>query len=430
MSAEATHWEPSRNDVRGWLATLKQRLADTSDTTCVEKAIAGMSCAVDQLLEEHAGMAEELLAVYEQLGVVFEVTRKLPEAGTEAGGLEVLLECLSHSFHQYRVSLVYTGDKGSWVVHGESLVVEEWLRGQVGRARLERRVFVIAPPPESGFPGAAEVLIAPVFSGDQFLFALVMVRRNDAPEFRVSDMSVIESLAAFCGDIVRNQRLLDEVRGMSISIVHSLVNAVDQKDPYTFGHSVRVAFYATMLGRSLCLVDCELRMLQWSALLHDIGKIGIRDDVLKKTGKLTAQEFDHIKEHPVRSHQIVKGVPQLGDAIDGVLRHHEHYDGSGYPSGLAGRDIPLQARIVQIADVFDALTSTRSYRVAFDWPKALDIMSQEAGTTLDPMLQKVFDQLIREELGDDPDNWSRLLDRANAFTQESSDVEESPDAPQ
>ena len=159
-----------------------------------------------------------------------------------------------------------------------------------------------------------------------------------------------------------------------------------------------------------------------SVLLHDVGKIGIRDDVLKKEGRLTDDEFSHIKEHPVRSHRVVREVPQLSDALDGILYHHEHYDGAGYPEGLAGEAIPLQARIIQIADVFDALTSSRSYRQAYDWQAALDVMADEAGTTIDPRLQREFDGLMRGELEADPDAWARIVQQANSFAQSAQEV--------
>ena len=231
-------------------------------------------------------------------------------------------------------------------------------------------------------------------------------------------MLLLKSLTAFCGDLIRNQRLVRELRTVSMSTVRALVNAVDQKDEYTSGHSMRVAYYATSLAREIGLDAGEIQMLQWSALLHDVGKIGIRDEVLKKPGKLTVEEFAHIQEHPVRSFQVVRGVPQLAKALDGILYHHERYDGSGYPEGLAGETIPLQARIVQVADIFDALTSTRSYRAAHEWSKALDILREEAGQTIDAALQQVFDKMIRSRVSKAPDEWQKMFDCAERFATE------------
>ena len=226
---------------------------------------------------------------------------------------------------------------------------------------------------------------------------------------------LVTALATFCGDLISNHRLSRELRQMSIAMVRALVNAIDQKDEYTSGHSVRVGYFASLLGSELGLGPVDLQMLEWSALLHDVGKIGIRDDVLQKTTRLSDEEFDHIKEHPVRSHKVVRQIPQLGQALDGVLHHHEHYDGSGYPNGLQGEKIPLQARIIQIADVFDALTSTRSYRSAYDWRGALNILEKEAGRTVDPQLAKIFDSLVRRHIGDAPDGWEKLVDRAGQY---------------
>jgi HD-GYP domain-containing protein (c-di-GMP phosphodiesterase class II) len=134
-----------------------------------------------------------------------------------------------------------------------------------------------------------------------------------------------------------------------------------------------------------------------------VGKIGIRDDVLKKPGRLTDQEFAHIQSHPVRSAEVIRQIPHLKEAMGGVRHHHEHYDGSGYPDGLAGEAIPLQARVIQIGDVFDALTTTRPYRPAYDWSRALEILAKERGKTVDPELSVLFDRLIRRMVEQHPD---------------------------
>jgi HD-GYP domain-containing protein (c-di-GMP phosphodiesterase class II) len=307
----------------------------------------------------------------------------------------------------------------------EEAIFGAWFETVVERARRERSVLVERPP-AGALPGEiAEVMVGPVFAGDRsesaaggsFVGAVVLSRGSSVEAFRASDMLLLEALTTFCGDLIRNHRLVRELHDMLIAMVRSLVNAVDQKDAYTSGHSVRVAYFATLLGRAVGVGGRDLRMLEWSALLHDVGKIGIRDNVLKKKGKLSAEEFDHIKEHPVRSHKVVQEVPQLADALDGVLHHHERYNGTGYPSGLAGEGIPLQARIVQIADVFDALTSTRSYRPAFDWRRALDILAQEAGKAIDPHLQGIFDRLIRAELEGNAEGWEEMVGRAGRFTE-------------
>ena len=380
-----------------------------------------ISEATHLIAAEHEGMAQELLCVYEQLGTVFEVTRQLASVQHESQVVDLFVQSLRRSF-QGREVLVVPDRSAAADEEGR---LPEWIERAAGEARRERRVAVVTRADEGAGNPIFEVLLGPVFAGEQFVCTIVLAREEGIGSFVASDMLLLESLTMFCGDLIRNHRLVYELREMSVAMVRSLVNAVDQKDEYTSGHSVRVAFYAQLLGRKLGLPEGELTMLNWSALLHDVGKIGIRDDVLKKAGRLTDEEFDHIKEHPVRSHKVVQEVPQLAGALDGVLYHHERFDGSGYPSGLAGEAIPFQARVVQVADVFDALTSNRAYRAAHPWEKALAIMAQEAGRTLDPQLQSVFDDLIRRRLSGDSDGWEKLFRRACRFTQTPHDQSDS-----
>jgi len=384
-----------------------------------------LSSSLEQVMVEHQGMADELLCLYEQLGIVFEVTHKLAGVQNESEVIDLMLDSLRRSFEERAVFAARRRRSCGWTLEAppdrtgraETMLVNEWLRALLDRACERRAVVVEAAPPDAMPDAIAEVMIGPVLSGDAVICSLVLLRTPQTPQFRASEMMLVESLTAFCGDLIRSHRLVRELREMSIAMVRSLVSAVDQKDEYTCGHSLRVAYFATTLGQCVGLGEVDLQMLQWAGLLHDVGKIGIRDNVLKKEGKLTAEEFSHIKEHPLRSHKVVQEVPQLSQALDGILYHHERYDGSGYPAGLKGEQIPLQARVLQIADVFDALTSNRSYRRAYDWRRALEILQEEAGKTVDPQLQKTFDALIREMLKDDPGAWDRLVQRANRFMQ-------------
>lgn len=393
-----------------------------------------IATVLDQITAEHRGMADELLNVYEQLGIVFEVTRRLPTVSGEDDVLDLFLASLQRSFAGREVfaAVARCSNQANWSrIRRNGLIFEhEPLNEPISFALYtvcsgpgaRTRVVEIAEsqPSDASDRATTQALIAPVYSGNILVCSLVILRRattdaGSAPEFRASDMSLVESLATFCGDLIRNHRLVREMREMSIAMVRALVSAVDQKDQYTCGHSLRVGYFATTLGRLLKLPEPDLQMLQWSALLHDVGKIGIRDEVLNKKGKLTPEEFRHIQEHPERSHQVVQQIPQLRGALDGVLHHHERWDGSGYPAGLKGQEIPLQARIIQIADVFDALTSSRSYRPAYDWKQALDLLAADAGTIVDPQLQAVFDQHLRPALENDPLAWDQMIQKANQF---------------
>ncbi|MCH8150181.1 MAG: HD-GYP domain-containing protein [Planctomycetes bacterium] len=390
----------------------------------LDEKLWNLSQAAERMVTENAGMADELLGVYEQLGIVFEVTSKLSCAERESEVLDLFRDSLQKTFDRCAIGVMYTCDDGAWYGQGDTIDIDPWMQTLLENAKEGGRVVVETRPAEGALRSPVEVMVSPVFAGDLFVCAITLVRGGGLREFRASDMMLLESLAMFCGDLIRNHRLVIELRAMSVSMVRALVNAIDQKDEYTSGHSLRVGYYATELGKRLRLPKVDLQMLQWSALLHDVGKIGIRDSVLNKRGKLTAEEWAHIQEHPVRSHQVVKEVPQLADALDGVLYHHERMDGQGYPEKLAGEDIPLQARIIQVVDIFDALTSNRSYRGAFEWRGALKILQNDAGIVSDAELVTVFVEMMNDLLGEDEAAWDGLVQRAVQFNHLSSDDEE------
>lgn len=177
------------------------------------------------------------------------------------------------------------------------------------------------------------------------------------------------------------------------SYFSTLAAALDARDPYTAGHSQRVAAYALMIGRAEGLGSAELDVLHKTALLHDIGKIGVRDSVLLKEGKLTEEEFGQIKLHTVMGENILRQIePQEAMAVflPGVRSHHERYDGKGYPDGLSGEDIPLMGRIIAVADAYDAMTSDRPYRKGMPASRALAILEEGCGTQWDPQFAQTF----------------------------------------
>ncbi len=184
----------------------------------------------------------------------------------------------------------------------------------------------------------------------------------------------------------------EENHELFLGSIRMLAAAIDEKDPYTRGHSDRVARYSVLIGQQLGLSPEELDKLRISALLHDVGKIGVDDRVLKKPGALTAEEFEIMKQHPSKGANIMRPVAQLKDVLPGIELHHEHINGKGYPYGLKGDEIPLMARIIAVSDTLDAITTNRPYQSAMDTEAALEIIRKVAGTKFD---QKVVEALVR-----------------------------------
>lgn len=190
-------------------------------------------------------------------------------------------------------------------------------------------------------------------------------------------------------DLLRLEFEIEEERFI-LNIIRSLITALHSRDIYTYGHSKEVGKYALILGKALDLSKEKLKILNRAALLHDVGKIGIEDRILNKKGGLTEKEWKKIKEHPQKGVEIVSSIAEFYQCRPAILYHHERWDGMGYPFGLKGKEIPLEARILAVADAFSAMTSARTYRSAMPYQKALSELKKQAGKQLDPELVKIF----------------------------------------
>ncbi|SHH49032.1 HDIG domain-containing protein [Caloranaerobacter azorensis DSM 13643] len=192
-------------------------------------------------------------------------------------------------------------------------------------------------------------------------------------------------------------KLYMDMKHVYMETIQALTNAMEAKDAYTSGHAERVGKYAVKLARALNLSDRRIENIKNAAILHDIGKIGIDDQILRKPGKLTYEEYEKIKKHPSIGAEILKEVNFLKEVSSIVRHHHERYDGKGYPDGLKEDEIPVEAAILAIADVYDAMTSDRPYRKALTKEVALSEIEKNAGTQFNPEFAKMFVKVMRNE---------------------------------
>jgi HD-GYP domain-containing protein (c-di-GMP phosphodiesterase class II) len=205
--------------------------------------------------------------------------------------------------------------------------------------------------------------------------------RTEIGELATTFNTMSDELEQFVEDL---KRAADENKNLFMGSIQMLAGAVDEKDPYTRGHSDRVTKYSMMVAKEMGLDPGFLEILRVSAQLHDVGKIGIEDRILKKPGALTPEEFEIMKTHTTKGANILRPVPQLREMLPGIELHHEALNGSGYPYGLKGDDIPLLARVIAVADTFDALTTNRPYQRAHAAVDALRIIEKLSGQRLDP----------------------------------------------
>jgi len=213
----------------------------------------------------------------------------------------------------------------------------------------------------------------------------------------ISDLA--ETFNSMAGDIEefveQLKQAAEQNRDLFLGSIRMLAAAIDEKDPYTRGHSGRVAKFSVVIGQYLDLPADELDKIRISALLHDVGKIGVDDRVLKKPGALTDEEFALMKQHPSKGANIMRPVAQLKEMLPGIELHHEHVDGGGYPHGLRGDAIPMMARIIAVADTLDAMTTNRPYQTAMDLEFAMNKIQTLAGKKFDPAVVDALGRAVR-----------------------------------
>jgi HD-GYP domain-containing protein (c-di-GMP phosphodiesterase class II) len=244
----------------------------------------------------------------------------------------------------------------------------------------------------------AQVVAEPVMSGGQVAGLLLAGNKVASdPEVTSIELQLIDAVADYLGAFLHNVALYDEQRSMFLGTVHAMTAAIDAKDRYTRGHSERVALMGSRLAGAVGMSDEQVERIRIAGLVHDVGKIGVPEAVLRKPGRLTDEEFEQIKRHPRIGYDILRDIGPLADVLPGVLYHHERWDGRGYPEGLAASGIPLMGRLLAVADAFDAMSSDRSYRPALPREKVLREMIDCAGSQFDPELAPIFVKLDLNE---------------------------------
>lgn len=210
------------------------------------------------------------------------------------------------------------------------------------------------------------------------------------PEFGTFEAGLIQSAASFLASHAKNAMLYQQQEQLRTGIIRALINAIDAKDHYTCGHSDRVAEISRRLAQELDLPPKQCDEIYLSGLLHDVGKIGIPDRILQKEEQLTGEEFELLKQHPVIGYRVLKDLEEISYVLPGVLHHHESLDGTGYPDGLVGEEIALQARIISVADAFDAMTSDRPYRRGISLSEAEAVLRTNEGPQWDPNVLEAY----------------------------------------
>ena len=358
-----------------------------------------------------------------------ELRRKIAELQHEQGTLgewgdirELVLH-MTMTLVEARKGLLLTrdgGDELSLDAHagfehdpGRSALAQRFGREVIEADHIVREDEPEAMPQGDDSPADREIenLVAiPIYVRDEF--SGVVVCANRAGGFEECEDDVLLALGDQAGAALHNTRLHDELRRSYVSTIRVLAEAIQAKDPFLRGHCEEVADYVGAVAERLGLEPARREQLAIGSLLHDLGKIGISERILHKPARLTQEEFAIIQLHPRIGYRLIEQVPSLQPVAPAILHHHERYDGDGYPTGLKGEQIPLEARIVCVADAFSAMTADRPYRSRMPLEDACDELERHAGTQFDPEIVRIFVEEVRRGPRPGDDLVSAALDDA------------------
>lgn len=235
----------------------------------------------------------------------------------------------------------------------------------------------------------SSMMCAPLKIKDRVIGAICVISAKSL-NYTAEDLKILSALALQSAAAIENARLYDSLKDTFLTAVYTLAETIEQRDPYTGGHTKRVTQYSLAIGGELGLSGEDLERLKFAAILHDVGKIGIKDNILQKDSDLTREEFNLIKKHTVYGQKVLKHVKYFKDIIPGVLHHHERFDGKGYPDGLRGEEIDIIARIIAVADSYDAMTTDRPYRKGICHEVAIEELKRCSGSQWDGDVVEAF----------------------------------------
>lgn len=256
--------------------------------------------------------------------------------------------------------------------------------------------------------GIRSLLAIPLMSRDQ-VKGVLLLGDTEPGTFARGETFTIEKIASQMAVALENARLYEDMRSLFFNTVSSLANAIDAKSPWTKGHSERVMHISTRIAKEMGLSEQEVEQIRLGGLLHDIGKIGVIEALLEKPALLSEDEFPPMRLHPEKGVAILAPIAQLKEVLPVILYHHERLDGSGYPEGLTGDHIPLGARIVAVADSFDAMVSERPYKHAYTLTEALEELRAGAGSQFDPVVVECFNRYVKRVMGKSGSNTPGVL---------------------
>lgn len=385
------------------LEELKKAIVKTTDDTALEKFYLFNKSFKDicqkisnlESLIEVSQIVNSTLQLKELLPLIMELTTKLMNA--QASSLMLIDEgyfifevAIGEKKEELkRIKLPVSEGIAGWVVkHKSPLSIADVHKDPRFCSKIDEEIKFVTK----------SILCVPLLIKDKIIGVVEAINKIDGEGFSQDDLELLQAMANYEAVAIENARLYTDLKDLFFNSIKALVTTIEAKDPYTYGHSERVMKYSQAIAQKINLNNDEKENIKLAGLLHDIGKIGIDETILRKPGRLTDEEFEEVKKHPEIGAQIIKPIKQLQHIIPGIWQHHERYDGDGYPNKLKGEDISILGRILAVADTFDAMTSDRPYRKGLPHQRALDEIKEHSHTQFDPKVADAFLQAYENGL--------------------------------
>ncbi|MDO9026623.1 MAG: HD domain-containing protein [bacterium] len=332
---------------------------------------------------ESLSLTQEITERYEQLATLFEMSEKLGMAGDNPSRVAAILDTAATAVSASCGCLLLLEGECRFISRGEQEPDRKAVSALARRAAEQNKPEV---------DEKRHIVLPLAVSENQPIGALALGPRTEGI-YRSGDVKMLVTLASYATLLLESGRLYEGLEILFFSTIKSMVEAIDAKDPSTRGHSERVRRYSALMAQKMGMPAPDQKMLELAALLHDLGKIGLPDSILNNVkSRLTEEQWQLVKQHPEIGVSILTHVAQLKKILPAIGQHHERYDGSGYPSGIKGQDISLFARIIAVADAYDAMTTQRTYRPTFNSQQALAELRGNSGNQFDPMAVELFMQ--------------------------------------
>ena len=359
-----------------------------------------------RLEAENIDLSAEVVRVYEEQALIYSLSRKLGsemdvdsicQRIMEEAAKIVTVQNMSVMLLDRPQNELYTRLCTGRDEEAAALFRAEAASGLIGRIFEKGEPITICDVGVEGrltFPYPVRSLLCiPLVTDDRGIGMLVASDKLSGEEFWSQEIKLMGIFAMEVAASIKKAELYEEISELFLHTVEALASAIDAKDPYTYGHSNRVARFSSAICEELGMSKKEVREVELAATLHDIGKIGTPESILQKPERLTLDEIAKIHEHPEMGAHILSNIIELRDINTWILHHHEWYDGKGYPDHIAADEIPLQARVITIADTFDAMTSDRPYRKGMPADEAIRIMEEFSGIQFDPHILRTFKKI-------------------------------------